>query len=745
MCERCRNLGSLSDTFVVRSPAGTASLNGSALLERLKSGRLSGQDWIFTEDGPPLLVAAHPAFSGAFASGEIGDPPIIEADAPAAPAGAVRPPRRRLNLPWGRMASAVLAAGGLAAAAFLAFQNQDQLRALATGASEVVQPSAPGEAATAPRPDPSLPPADPLAALAKKEGPVEEPLALLHAQAVAALTQGTAADSARALALARRAVARSTRDPDALALYALLASEAGEGAAVIAAEQAIALGLGGPATQLGRGALARTNGDFRAAAAAVATCAGQGDFLCRLLAANALAADSAAPAEGIAALDALAVSWPAHQGLLRTAARVAAAGDRLDARARLEALQTDDPAVAGALAALAFRDGDLDAGLATAIALGDAAPPDVRLSAARVLLAKGDAAGILAMVGEVGGKGTTGAVAAEARLLVAQARWMLARDHADQLPAAKAAVASVLELGRSDPAVAQVRALVANAEDLPTEIARAWSSMDVSRRSGPELARVLKTQVALMEARRAPVSDLLPVAEAARAADPSDAYTHVWVVHVHLVGHEYGKAIEALRLAIHQVDGQSARRRADIGTLETGAPAKGLRKELDEHLGNEALYASTLPLARGVSEWLAGDLAAAKAAIAAAPHLEDDADALALRARVRGASKDAIGAMNDWQKVVLLRPKDSEYLLGALAATVAAGHAKEAGPIAELVRSSRVYSALGPAMLAEVWLVHGDSAAALAQLEAAVAQDPLDMRSRARLRALRQTATPPAP
>ena len=99
--------------------------------------------------------------------------------------------------------------------------------------------------------------------------------------------------------------------------------------------------------------------------------------------------------------------------------------------------------------------------------------------------------------------------------------------------------------------------------------------------------------------------------------------------------------------------------------------------------------------------------------------------------------------MNDWQKVVLLRPKDAEYLLGALAATVAAGHAKEAGPIAELVRASRVDSALGPAMLAEVWLVNGDVAAAQTQLEQAVATDPLDVRSRARLRELRVSAPPP--
>lgn len=698
------------------------------------------------EEGPPILVAAHPVFAPAFATGEIGEAPVLEANAPVIAAKPARPRRRGVNVPWGKIAGVVLTTGGLAAAAYFAFQNQDRLRVLATGASEVFQPSAPGEATRPPRPDPKLPPTDPLAGLAVKEGPVEEPLALLQAQAIAALTQGSAPDRDRALALARRAVGRSTKDPDALALYALLASETDppEGSAMIAAEQAIEFGLGGPATQIGRGALARINGELRAAATAVASCAGQGDLLCRLLAANALAADPTAAAEGIAALDALAADWPAHGGLLRSAALVAATTDRLDAKARLERLNAADPTVSGALASLAFRDGDLEGGLRLAQALGEAAPAPVRLSAARVLLARGDAAGILAIVGDLGAKpGGTGEVVAESRLLVAQARWLLARDHADQLPAAKVAVASVLELGRTDPAVAQVRALVANAEDAPAEIARAWSSMDTTRRSGPALARVLKTQVALMEARRAPVSDLLPVAEAARAADPSDAYTHVWVIHVHLVGHEYGKAIEALRLAIHQVDGQSSRRRGDVSTLETGAPAKGLRKELDEHLGNEAVYASTLPLARGVAEWLAGDLPAAKAAIAAAPHLEDDADALALRARVRSASKDAVGAMNDWQKVVLLRPKDAEYLLGALAATVGAGHAKEAGPIAELVRASRVDSALGPAMLAEVWLVNGDAAAAQAQLEQAVATDPLDVRSRARLRELRMSAPPP--
>lgn len=752
LCDRCRVVPSFSDTFEVRSPAGTLVLDGEALVDRLKAGRLTGRDWVIAPGVPPILVAAHPLFAPLFATGQIVIAPVIALAAapppppPPPPPVAVVPRRRRAPLPWARIFGIPLVLGGLGYLAFVAWERRDELALFALKASEVLQPPAPGEVATTPGAEAGAPQADPLAPLAARVGAVEEPIAYLHAQALAALVRGGPVAHAEALQFARRAVARCTKDPEALALYALLASQSAdpEGSAIPAAEQAIALGLGGPATQIGRAALARTSRDLPGAIAAVAVCSAEGNALCQLVVVDALTADPARVTDAIAALDRLAAAWPSHLGLPRAAALLAATGDRLDAAVRLRALPGGDPEVPMALADLALRDGDLVTALNLARELGAQGPPGLRIGASRALLSKGDAKGMIDLLGDLPtprGEGTA-PVAAEARLLAAQARWLLARDHAEALPAAAEAVAAVVEVGRTDPAVAQVRALVANALDQQTEIARAWSSMDVTRRVGPELARALKTQVALMEARGSPLSDMVPVAEAARTADPSDPYTHVWVVHVHLVGHQYGKAILALRTAIRQVDGQASRRRIDLATLETGSPAKRLRAEIDAHLGNEATYASTLPLTRAVASWLGGDLKAAAAAIAQTSQLESDADALALRARVREASRDTLGAMTDWRKVALLRPKDSDFLIASLASTVAAGLAADAGPIAELVRASQVRSALGPAMLAEVWLARGDRDAALRDLAAAVAADPLDVRSRARLREI-QAAAPP--
>ena len=733
----------------MRSSSGTLVLDGSALVDRLKAGRLTGRDWIIAAGNPPILVAAHPLFAPLFATGQIVVAPVIALVAAPAPLPpptpvAVVPRRRRAPLPWARIFGIPLVLGGLGYLGFLAWERQDDLVLLAIEASEMLQPPVSGEVPIAASAEPGAAQADPLAGLAAQVGPVDEPIAYLHAQALGALVRGGPAAHAEAVQFARRAVARCSKDPDALALYALLSSQsdAPEGSGILAAEQAIALGLGGPATQIGRAALARSSRDLPGAIAAVGVCSAQGNALCQLVAVDALTADPTHVTDAITALDRLAAAWPSHLGLPRAAALLAAAQDRLDASSRLRALPAGDPEVPTALAALALRDGDLNTALALAAELGVQGPPALRLGASRALLSKGDAKSMIGLLGDLPtprGEGPA-PVIAEARLLAAQARWLLARDHPEALPAAAEAVAAVVELGRRDPAVAQVRALVANAMDQPTEIARAWSSMDLTRRAGPELARALKTQVALMEARSSPVSDLLPVAEAARTADPSDPYTHVWVVHVHLVGHQYGKAILALRTAIHQVDGQVARRRTDLATLETGSPAKGLRAEIDAHLGNEATYVSTLPLARAVASWLGGDLQAAAAAIAQTSQLESDADALALRARVRAASGDPKGAMTDWGKVVLLRPKDPDYLIASLTSSVAAGRAADSGPIAELVRSSQARSAIGPAMLAEVWLARGDREACMRDLAAAVAADPLDVRARARLREVQASA-----
>ena len=735
-CARCAPRAAEA-VYEVRSPAGRASLDEPAVLDRLATGQLTGTDWVIVE-GRPVLLAAHPAFAARFARGEIAEAPPLPPPAPPPPPPVVLRPVRK-PWPWGTIIGSTFVIGVVAAVAFAGWTHRDRLARLAQDAGQVVKPpDAPHEVEVRPAPvDPSQPPPDPLASLAAAVGPVEEPASLLDARAVAAWATGTASGEADALDLARRGAARSTGDADAVALLAIFAAWSGHEAALttLAAERAIDLGKGGAATQLGRAALALGNRDLAGAEAAVAPCVAAGDLICRAVAARARVDQPAQAAAGIAALDALADAWPQNAALPRLAALAAARADLPEAKARLLAIKGDDPTVLGARGALALRDGDAPAAAALLEKLGDRAPASLRVGVARAALARNDGARILKLVQDVGS--AEPAEEADLRLLVAQARYLLAAKDPTALPAAKEAVAHLLELGRSDPATAQVRALVAHLGGDTAEEAKAWDSMDTSRRTGPELARVLKTQAALMLDENAPGSEILPVAEAARSADPADPYTHVWVIHVHLLGHDRGKAVDAMRQALRRVDGQAARRRTDLATLETGSPAKGLRKVVDEAVGNEATAATLGPFAGGVASWLAGDLAGARAALAPLPHLDEDPDALALRARLRTAAGDYPGAVADWDALVAIRPKESEWLLGSLQARVLAGRAKESAPLADLVRASKNTDALAPALLAEVALAGGDRPGAVQLLESAVAADALDIRARARLTDLR--------
>jgi tetratricopeptide (TPR) repeat protein len=743
ICAQCTRDTLGGGSLLVRTFGGSVTVDTASLLERLRSGQLRGSDWIEGEDGEAVPIAAHPAIAPLYARGEIPEPPVAVAPPPAP---RPRPVRHRKPLPIGkivRVLSGVAIAGGLAAAAFL-FAPKIPGWAKRTGevivADNAPSPSTPAET-TPPAVVPGKPPPDLLAAVARAIGPVEEPVALLEAQAIAAWSSGGPKGRAEALALARRAVARSTTDPRAAALLAVLAAQVGgePGLVLLAGQVAATGGAGGPASQLGRAALALGERDPKAAAAAVAECGAGGDLVCRLVAASALEQVPGGASAAIAAWDQLVTDWPEHRDPPRVAALLAALHDDPSAEARLGALSATDPAVLGARGLLEWRNGNLDRVVALAEQLGPEAPRELSIAAARVCVSRGEPARALALVEPLDvEKAPRTPTATDVRLVIAQARWLVARDDAAALPAARTAIERLLEMGRGDAAVAQVRALVAHKAGDSAEEGRAWAGMDETSRTGPELARVYKTQLALLNDAKMPGSELLVIAEKARVADPSDPNVHVWAVEVDLIGHNHLVAIASLRRAVAQVDGQLARRRTDLVTLETGAPAKALRAHLEEALGNEGRFAAQLPLARATCSWLAGDQKAARTALASAPNLETDADALALRGRLYEAAGEAGRAVRDWDQVAAQRPKQPEFLLAALRAHVLARELGTATKLAELVRASRVNPALAPAMLAEVQLAAGDRPGAIKLLNEALAADPLDLAARARLRELQK-------
>ncbi|MSQ03610.1 MAG: hypothetical protein EXR71_17290 [Myxococcales bacterium] len=740
LCEVCATPGTLADNFLVRTAFGVVSIGGTALLDRLRSGQLSGQDWLVADDREPLMIAAHPVFASLYLRGEIPPPQAVVVHAPSKSAPRVRFGRVRPALPWGRMFRTVITLGALGGGAYFAFTHQRELREVALDLSELVAPANETEAAAnlslrEPAPDTSRPQLDPLGSLPDQEGHVEEPLALLEARAVEAWSRGGPDDLREGLAHARRAVARATKDADAVALLAILAALSGDqpGLTQLAAQQAIALGQGNGATELGRAALAIANGAPADAVAAVAACAKSGDRVCRYVAAS----QNPDRAAAVAGLDQLAADWPSHRGVPRAAALLSAAADAPDAGPRLDALHRKDALSIAVRAQLHVQDGEGAQALAVAQALGAEAPDGLRVAVARVSLATGDVVGVIDLIRPVVDAGGKSGAYADALLLLAQARWLQARDVPANQGAASEAVGRLVTAGRTDPAVAQVRALVAHGTGDKAEQSRAWLSMDPALRSGPELARVLRTQVALMESANIGGSEVLPVAEAARVADRSDPFVHVWLVHLHLGGHSPARAIDALRTAIREVDGQSGRRRTDLATLETGSPARMLVDEVDAALGNNATFATSLPMARAAAAWLGGDLDLARRTLSRHPALETDPDAMALRARLRLAAGDTAGAVSDWDKVVAQRPKQAEYLLGSLHARVTAGQAMSAVGVADLVASSRITSPQSYALLAEVQAAVGDRSGAIRLLETCISKDAFDIAARRRLRALR--------
>jgi predicted Zn-dependent protease len=359
------------------------------------------------------------------------------------------------------------------------------------------------------------------------------------------------------------------------------------------------------------------------------------------------------------------------------------------------------------------------------------------VAGASALVGAGDGAGAIALLGSLPtDSGMAEPVQRRARLALAQARYLVALRDPTAVPAATSAVESLVVMGRSDPAIAQVRAMVADLAGNRGEQARAWALMDESQRSGAALARVLDTQVALGIAQKLPVSELVPLAERARRADPQSPDTHLWLAWVHLVGHNAPQAVDVLRTSVQQVDGQVERRGPDAGVLRSPPEPGALLAALEEAVGNDATFGHAYHVSRATVHWLVGSPNSARKELEDAGDIDNDLDALALSARLRMAQKDNAGAILQWERITRERPKQGEYLLGYLQALVAAGRAAEGAQWVDTLSSSPLGSAMVPVIRAEIRVATGESAAAQRDLLDAIARDPLDVRSRIRYRKL---------
>ncbi len=747
-CANCRAAEPepLSATFAVVTIGGKWSLDGKGILERLRAGQLAGTDWIVRDDGSTVLIAEHPTFAALYARGEIGEPAVVPvARTRAIDAG----PRRDLRdyaASAARVAAGILVVGGVAAFGAWVYLNRDDIheQVSATALPPLDDPvgTEPSAEASVEAPVAPVVEASRVDELVARVGPVDEPRALLLARSWAERTKGGRAGLEAAIVQAERAVARSPRDPEALGLLAMLAAEAGTdldlARALVARCDAVLPSA--DSCQRAHAALLLAKHEANAARALVSECAGRGDLECRALYTSTALADSAHPMEALGAVRKLLEAWPQNRELVRLVALLSTDADIPEARTRVEAARKeirDDPALESAYAGLCLLDGEAKEGIAIAVALGDAAPPALRARAAGVAVDLGDVDRALLLVGDIGTRtDVPDEVRRSARLALAQARYLEARRDAAKVDAARAAIASLVELGRTDPVVAQVRALVGRLGGDNSEEARAWASMDTSVRKGAELARVLDTQVALGIEARQSVSDLVPLAEEARRADLSGPEPHLWLARVHLEGHNPAQAIDVLLGAIVQVDGQADRRRPGLAALSAGTPAKDVKALLESGVGNDVTFGRTYHLALATTAWLGGDFAAARRALDAAGSIEDDPTAIALRARLKLASRDADGAVDDLRRVVQQRPKQGEFLLALVNALVATEDFEEARKHLDTVAASPLTSAMVPNVRAEVRAHTGETEAAKRDFAEAIKRDPFDARARVRLRQL---------
>jgi tetratricopeptide (TPR) repeat protein len=752
LCQQCAY--GAPETYEVRHRGTNASLAAADIESRLRLGALAGTDWVTDDTGRPVPLAAHPRFMRLFLPGHpdalaFDDHGVADGPAPV-PDGRIRWYQRPV----------VAAVSALVLAASIAF----------TLGNPVVLASLRGWIGV--RHDAEAP-ADGVDELVMRIGAVTEPRSLLVAQAWAERGRSTGEGRDEAIRLAERAVARSPYEPEALALLAVLYTEADEQRAVrdAALRRAVARAPGTPAVLHAQGVAAlragRVEDARRLADACVEAALGEAGLTeehpgCREVALAARPATAELVPQLLADYDALAEAWPANVALRARAAVLAADLDLPTAPARVAAVRQLLPHHPGLIAAdarLRFADADLVGARALLGQLGRAPDVEVGIRAAESSLADGDpdeAVRVLAPWLEASPanpveRGTVRTLHAQALAL----RSMANLQDSEAIEALQRSARALEHEGVRTPASVQARLFAACRSGDLGAADRAWSDLDPLGGTRRDLARAWATRAAVLyrpagmcastttdiPAMAMRIRDAARAAEDGVSVDPSEPGPHVWRMLARADVRDVKGVRAAIDDALRGVDGRGARRNRLGGALAFAPPVTDVEAAL-ERLGRaEAGARDFLPLARATLAFLGGDVAAAAAALTTLP--PDDDSTLGLRVRVAMASGDAAGALPVIDRLIARNPGESAWALARAEALVALQRWPVADLTLDAVRGQRPEDPYVRSLRAEALLALGRADAASAEARAALAVDPLDLPARRVLRGAAGSATGP--
>lgn len=744
LCPGCESAASASGVFAICRGTRQWSLDRAGVLARLRTEELGPTDFVIGPEGRPIAIAAHPEFRAYYIPGSGQE--------------VVPLPRKRRPLPgWvAEAAKAVVALALIAGAGHYAATHPEIFRPFGRLA-DIEAPALPRVGELLPEgsqiigikavPKQEAPKVDPMdaiaaakiAALVSRVGPVEEPRLQWIAKAWAARQVGTDAARAEAIAAAEHAVARSPMDPDALGLLVEVSVE-GEGdadlraAALHRARQLAAAKYGAGGTVALRRAEAAVASSAPAdvdALAAARACVelDPTDLGCRAWEAQAgVRTDETSVA--LQRYDELVRDWPGNAEIVRRATLVAVDADAPTSRARLVAARKrvkDDADLESAAVIQFLRDGSAPEAQAIMAKLGASATDAAAVAFAEASALGGDIAAIESLFqGRTLGEGYLGRRAALAR---AQAAWRLARQDPARVSDAVAAAAGIVQIGARDPLSLQARALIGSLAGDAVAVQRAWAMMETKDLPARDAGRILLSQ-AWVDWNRGQPRDALPSVEAAIRADPVAPSAWAWLTQVQLASHNPAGALKALRDAVPAVNGLD-RTRSPLGAaLAPPLPTAEILDALVTAIGSDARMADQLTFSRGAAAWLIGDEASALALLTPVAGKGEDAEAMALVARLELRRGRADVAVVHAERLAQARPKEAAYHLLRAQCYVALERWPDAEKALAVVGSSGQDNAVVQTLRARVALAGEDRAAALVAARRALELDRTDLAAR---------------